>query len=187
MAKVEIVYYSGYGHTDKQAEAVAKGAGDGARLWKIPQDGNIPDAIWEALNEADAIVFGTPTYMGGPAWQFKKFVDESSKAWFEASWADKFMGGFTNAASTNGDKSTTMIYLATLAAQHGGLWVSLNQKPAANMASTKDDQNWAGGSFGPLATSPGDSSPEQGPSLGCLKSAETYGARILRLVEKFKS
>jgi multimeric flavodoxin WrbA len=42
----------------------------------------LADGAWEKLDAADAIVFGTPTYMGGPSWQFKRFADASSKAWF---------------------------------------------------------------------------------------------------------
>ena len=181
MTQIEIVYFSGYGHTTKQAEAIAKGAGNAARLWKIDEDGAAPEGIWDALKSADAIVFGSPTYMGGPAWQLKKFADESSKVWMESGWQDKLFGGFTNSASANGDKAMTMAYFSTLAAQHGGLWVSLAQMPANTLESSKEDHNWGGGSLGPLATSPADSSPEEGPSQGDLKSAESYGARLLAL------
>jgi NAD(P)H dehydrogenase (quinone) len=183
MAKIEIVYFSGYGHTSKQAEALAEGAGDAARLWQIPEDGVLPEHAWDALDAADAILFGSPTYMGGPAWQFKRFADASSKRWMTQSWSNKLMGGFTNSASTNGDKGITMLYLATLAAQHGGLWASLGQLPANALANGPKDTNWAGGSFGPLATSPSDSSPEQGPATGDLESARQYGARILTLLD----
>src|SRR4029077_994413 len=34
------------------------------------------------ITEADAIIFGTPTYMGGPSAQFKVFSDASSDVWF---------------------------------------------------------------------------------------------------------
>lgn len=84
MSKIAIVYFSGYGHTVKQAEAVHAGAASvgEATLYRIDQDGNLPDDAWEAISAADAIIYGSPTYMGGPAWQFKKFADASSKPWF---------------------------------------------------------------------------------------------------------
>ena len=83
MAQIAIVYHTGYGHTAKQAEAVHAGmAGATATLYKIDAEGHLPDGTWEALAAADAIVFGTPTYMGGPSWQFKRFADASSKPWF---------------------------------------------------------------------------------------------------------
>ncbi|PRY91745.1 flavodoxin family protein [Donghicola tyrosinivorans] len=182
MTTIEIVFTSGYGHTIKQAQAIAAGAGNTARLWQIDENGDLPEDGWQALDHAGAIIFGSPTYMGAPMWQFKRFADASSKRWMTQSWSDKLMGGFTNSASTNGDKGTTMLYLATLAAQHGGLWVSLGQMPANAMDSTPQDTNWNGGSLGPLATSPSDSSPDQGPREGDLTSARAYGARIARLL-----
>lgn len=180
MARIEIIYFSGYGHTAKQAAAVLEGAmtkGD-ARLWAIPEDGVVSDELWAAADAADAIIFGGPTYMGGVPWQFKRFADESSKRWFESAWADKFAGGFTNSGSNLGDKGEAMNYLRVLAGQHGMLWVPLNQKPANLLESTPADRNWAGGSAGAFATSPADSSPEQAPRAGDLQSAYDYGARV---------
>ena len=87
-----IVYHSGYGHTKRMAEAVAEGAA--ASLIAIDAEGNILEHGWETLNAADAIIFGSPTYMGGPSWQFKKFADASSKPWFEEKWKNKIFGGF---------------------------------------------------------------------------------------------
>src|SRR3989344_4599174 len=49
---------------------------------------------WETLAAASAIIFGSPTYMAGPSWQFKKFADASSKPWFSQAWKDKLFAGF---------------------------------------------------------------------------------------------
>jgi len=57
--------------------------------------------------------------MAGPSWQFKKFADASSKPWFSQAWKDKLFAGFTNSASTNGDKQITLDYMFHLAMQHG--------------------------------------------------------------------
>ena len=78
MSKIVIVYHSGYGHTRKVAEAVAEGSG--GALLAIDAQGNLPAGGWEQLAAADAVVFGSPTYMGGPSWQFKKFADESRRS-----------------------------------------------------------------------------------------------------------
>ena len=53
----------------------------------------------EALDAADAIIFGSPTYMGMASWQFKKFADATSKRWFTSAWKDKVAGGFTISAT----------------------------------------------------------------------------------------
>ena len=146
-----VVYHSGYGHTKRMAEAVADGAG--AVIFAIDADGVLPEAGWSALDAADAIIFGAPTYMGGPSWQFKKFADETLRAWFELRWKDKVFGGFTNSASINGDKLNTIQYFLLLAGQHGGLWVSLAIKPANFKASKRDDLNRMGSYIAPMAQS----------------------------------
>lgn len=176
--KVAVVYFSGYGHTKRVAEAVAQGAQ--AALVAIDSDGNLKDADWESLNQAKGIIFGTPTYMGSAPWQFKKFADASSKAWFTRAWQDKVFGGFTNSASLNGDKQVTLIGLQTLASQHGGIWVSLGLLPANRQASTRNDVNNLGGSVGLLVQSPSDAGADAIPE-GDLETARQYGARIARI------
>ena len=109
MAKVAVVFHSGYGHTAKQAQAVANGAG--ASLITINEEGVVSDADWATLMAADAIIMGSPTYMGSVSWQFKKFADASSKQWFSQQWKNKIAAGFTNSATMNGDKLSTLHYL----------------------------------------------------------------------------
>lgn len=181
MQNIIVVYYSGYGHTQLVAEKVAQGAN--ADLIAIDSDGNITEQEWAKLDAADAIILGAPTYMGGAPWQFKKFADTSSKAWFMRKWQDKVFGGFTNSASLNGDKQVTLIYLQTLASQHGGIWVSLGQMPANALASTRADINNLGGSVGLLVQSPSDAGAEQIPA-GDLDTAVKYGERVAAITSR---
>lgn len=181
MAKVAVVYFSGYGHTKVIAETFANEIA--AQLIAIDQNGDIQEADWETLNQADAIVFGAPTYMGTAPWQFKKFADATSKAWFTQAWKDKVFAGFTNSASFNGDKQVTLIQLQTLASQHGGLWVSLGLLPANTKAATRQDINNLGGSVGLLVQSPADASADEIPS-GDLDTAKAYAKRVLAITEK---
>ncbi|SHH75555.1 flavodoxin family protein [Cognatishimia maritima] len=185
MARIEIVYFSGYGHTTNQANAVFEGASEAgdARLTVIPEDGAINEVTWSALDAADAIIFGSPTYMGGPAWQFKRFADESSERWMAQSWKNKFAAGFTNSASPVGDKGETINYFRTLAGQQGMLWVPLGQMPSNAMTHGPTDRNWLGGSGGALAQSPSDTSAEQAPHAGDLASAREYGRRVAVIAE----
>ena len=118
-----VVYHSGYGHTHKVAEAVARGAG--ARLLRVDEHGALPPGGWELLAAADAIVFGAPTYMGSASWQFKKFMDDTSKIWLTLGWKDKLAAAFTNSAGMNGDKASTLYGLFTLSQQHGMLWAAI--------------------------------------------------------------
>ena len=185
MTKVAIVYFSGYGHTTKQAEAVAEGVGrvSGAEvcLLRIDQEGNLPDSAWESLNAADAIIYGSPTYMGGAAWQFKKFADASSKPWFSQQWRDKVAAGFTNSASVNGDKFSTITYLFTLSQQHGQIWIGTGLLPANTKAHGPADVNWTAGFAGALSISPSDASPDEAPRSGDLETARLLGKRVAEL------
>jgi NAD(P)H dehydrogenase (quinone) len=183
MSKVVVVYHSGYGHTQRLAQAVAEGAK--AELLAIDAEGNLPEAAWNTLGAADAIIFGSPTYMGNVSWQFKKFADASSKAWFTRAWQDKVFGGFTNSASLNGDKGTTLLYMATLAAQHGGLWVSLGMLPANAKASTRADVNNLGGSIGLLGQAPSDAAPTE-MFEGDFETARRYGQRVAEVAKKLR-
>lgn len=183
MSKTVVVYFSGYGHTQRVAQAVAEGAK--AQLLAVDQEGNLPESGWAALAEADAIIFGTPTYMGSAPWQFKKFADASSKAWFTRAWQDKAFGGFTVSASLNGDKQVTLIGLQTLASQHGGIWVSLGLLPANSTVSTRQDVNNLGGSVGLLVQAPSDAGAEAIPD-GDIETAKLYGARVTAIGERLK-
>jgi len=183
MTKVVVVFHSGYGHTQRVAEQVAKGAS--AELIAIDSEGNVPETAWEQLAAADAIIFGAPTYMGTPSWQFKKFADATSKAWFTRAWQDKVFGGFTNSASLNGDKQVSLIALQTLASQHGGIWVSLGLPPSNTSAATRNDVNNLGGSVGLLVQSPSDAGADAIPQ-GDLDSALQYGKRVADIAAKLR-
>jgi NAD(P)H dehydrogenase (quinone) len=182
MTTVAIVYYSGYGHTAKQAEAVhagaASAAGTTATLYRIDANGELPEAAWEAISQADAVIYGSPTYMGGPAWQFKKFADATSKPWFIQAWKDKVAGGFTNSASTNGDKFSTIAYFWTLSQQHGQIWIGTGLMPSNKKEHGPSDVNWTAGSGGALSISPSDATPEEAPRSGDLETARLHGKRI---------
>ncbi|MCD2164129.1 flavodoxin family protein [Comamonas koreensis] len=184
MAQTVVVYFSGYGHTQRIAEAVAEGAQ--AQLLRIDSDGGLPQHGWDLLAAADAIIFGAPTYMGSAPWQFKKFADASSKAWFTRAWQDKVFGGFSVSASLNGDKQVTLIGMQTLASQHGGIWVSLGVPPANTLAATRSDVNNLGGSVGLLVQAPSDAGADAIPE-GDVQTARGYGARVTGIAQRFKS
>lgn len=188
MAKIAIVYFSGYGHTAKQAEAVEQGARSvpaaEVKVFRIDANGDLPADAWEELAQQDAIIYGAPTYMGGPAWQFKKFADASSKPWFSQSWKDKIAAGFTNSASVNGDKFSTLTYFFTLSQQHGQIWIGTGLLPANKKQHGPDDINWTAGFAGAMAISPSDASPDEAPRSGDLDTAQLLGKRVAEYAVK---
>ena len=183
MSKIAVVYHSGYGHTQRMAQAVAEGAG--AELVAIDAEGNLPEGGWDTLAAADAIIMGSPTYMGSVSWQFKKFADASSKPWFSQAWKDKLFAGFTNSASMNGDKLSTLHYLFTLAMQHGGVWVGTGMMPSNSKAAKRDDINYMGSFSGAMAQSPSDAGAAE-MSVGDLDTGKAFGKRVAEATGKFQ-
>lgn len=177
-----VIFHSGYGHTRRVADAVAKGAQ--ASLLQIDAEGNLPDQAWTEIDQAHYIILGSPTYMGGPSWQFKKFADASSRPWFADRWKDKVFGGFTNSASVNGDKLATLQYFTLLAAQHCGIWVGMGMKSSNTKASRRDDINRMGSFLGPMAQTPADAAPDE-MSSGDLETARLYGVRVAGTAGRF--
>jgi NAD(P)H dehydrogenase (quinone) len=182
VSKIAIVYFSGYGHTARQAEAVRIGAQSTpdalVSVYRINEAGDLPSGALEELSSADAFIYGSPTYMGGPAWQFKKFADSSAKAFFARRWKDKLAAGFTNSASVNGDKYSTIQYFWTLSQQHGQIWIGTGLLPANSKAHAPADVNWTAGFAGALAISPSDASPDEAPRSGDLETAKLLGKRV---------
>jgi len=183
---IAIVYHSGYGHTARQAEAVATGAltvaDTNIALVKVED----VDQHWSTLEQSDAIIFGSPTYMGSASAPFKAFMDASSKAWAGQKWKDKFAAGFTNSASQSGDKLNTLQQLAVFAAQHGMIWIGLGLMPGNNTSnSSPNDLNRLGSYLGAMAQSNADQGPEFGPTAADLKTAEILGSRVANICRRW--
>ncbi|MEU1007371.1 flavodoxin family protein [Streptomyces sp. NPDC005890] len=182
---VSIAYHSGYGHTAVLAEAVRAGALDaGAEVHLIKVD-EITDEQWETLDRSDAIVFGSPTYMGTASGAFHVFAEASSKRWFGQDWKDKLAAGFTNSASKSGDKLHTLQFFQTLAAQHGMHWVNLGLLPGWNSSTaSENDLNRLGFFAGAAAQSHNDQGPE-GVHKADMATAEHLGRRVTETAKIF--
>jgi multimeric flavodoxin WrbA len=181
--KVCVVSHSGFGHTAKQAAAVAAGVRevDGAECTELPvEELESEDAPgWAELDGADAIIFGCPTYMGSPSAGLKKFFEATSGRWFEQKWADKLAAGFTNSGSQNGDKQNTLVDIATFAAQHGMVWINLNLLPGNNSSGgSVDDLNRLGASLGAMAQSNIDQDADTVPPKADRDTAARLGRRV---------
>jgi multimeric flavodoxin WrbA len=187
MSRIAIVYHSGYGHTARQAEAVARGArgsaGAAAHLIRAEE----VEQHWPTLAAADAIIFGAPTYMGSLSAPFKSFMEASSKAWAAQAWKDKLAAGFTNSASQNGDKLASLQQLAIFAAQHGMVWVGLGLLPGNNTSTASpEDLNRLGSFLGAMAQSNADQGPEHGPTQADLRTAEHLGRRVAEAAARWR-
>ena len=184
MAKVAIVYHSGYGHTKLLAEAVAKGAASVAGTKVDLVTVEEADAKIETLNAADAIIFGSPTYMGDVSGQFKTWADTTAKVWFGQGWKDKIAAGFTNSGNLSGDKLNTLQTMWTLAMQHSMIWVSLGVMPKTE----KDGLvlNRLAGYGGAFSISENAAPGPDNPDKGDIATGAALGQRVAEVTKKFK-
>ncbi|MEV0980001.1 flavodoxin family protein [Streptomyces sp. NPDC049915] len=182
---VAIAYHSGFGHTAVLAEAVRAGAADaGAEVHLIKVD-EITDGQWELLDRADAIVFGSPTYMGTASGAFHVFAEATSKRWATQAWTDKLAAGFTNSASKSGDKLHTLQFFQTLAAQLGMHWVNLGLLPGWNTSTaSENDLNRLGFFSGAAAQTNADEGPEAVHKAD-IATAEHLGRRVTETARVF--
>ena len=185
MKSIAVLFHSGFGHTTNVAQAVIDGIGAvedvTSSLVEIYADGELSDEQWAELDSADAIIFGSPTYMGMASWQFKKVADASSKRWLTQEWKNKLAAGFTNSATMNGDKHSTLHYFMTLAMQHSMIWVGSGMMPSNSKAATRDDINYVGSFGGLMTTSPSDASADEAPPKGDIETAKLFGQRVARV------
>ena len=157
-ARIQVIFYSMYGHVYQMAEAVAAGArkaGAGeVGLWQVPE--LVPDEILERsgavfaraafahvpvakptqLAEADAIIFGTPTRFGNMAAQMRNFLDQTGGLWADGTLVGKVGSVFASTASQHGGQETTLVSFHTTLLHHGMIVVGLpyTEPRLANMA-----------------------------------------------------
>jgi NAD(P)H dehydrogenase (quinone) len=188
MTTVSIVYHSGSGHTAKMAEAVAKGAGSvkevKANLLVISGEdiagGRFKnDALLAQLDASDAVIFGSPTYMGGPSGQFKCFADATGERWYKSAWKDKVAAGFTVSSGPSGDKLSTLHYFFTLAMQHGMVWVGLNDLPMNDLGINRLSSY--SGAMAQAGMEPPDVMPNQADKL----TGEALGRRVAQSAKRW--
>jgi len=149
--KVYIVYYSMYGHVEKLAEEIKKGAdsveGVEATLWQVPETlsddvlikmntppkSEVPIIEPRQLADADALILGFPTRYGMMAAQFKAFLDATGGLWRTQQLAGKPAGIFYSTGSQGGGQETTPLTAITQLVHHGLIYVPIGYTFGAGM------------------------------------------------------
>jgi NAD(P)H dehydrogenase (quinone) len=189
MTTISVIYHSGSGHTAKMAEAVAKGAGSvsDAKVNLLAMSGDdirkgryANDALMAQLDASEAIIFGSPTYMGGPSGQFKCFADATGERWFKAAWKNKLAAGFTVSGGPSGDKLSTLHYFFTLAMQHGMVWVGQAELPDNDKGINRLSSY--SGAMGQAMQEPPDVAPNAADKL----TGETLGRRVAEAAKRWQ-
>ncbi|MEV6068155.1 flavodoxin family protein [Nocardia sp. NPDC052001] len=181
-----VAYHSGWGHTEVLAEAVTDGARTaGAATGLVPVD-RITDPDWSALDEADAIVFGSPTYLGDVSAGFKTFAEATSRRCSEGRWRDKVAAGFTNSGAMSGDKLHALVSLSIFAAQHHMHWVNLGMTAGWNSTvASPEDSNRLGFWLGAGAQTNVDL-PPNAMSESDIRTCAQLGERVARVTAQLR-
>lgn len=189
MAKIAVVFHSGYGHTRRQAEAVLDGARSvahsEAQLYDVSA---LSDEDWSEIAASDAMIMGAPTYMGSASAPFKAFMDATSSRWFATSpMANKLAAAFTCSASQNGDKEITLHQLFAYAMQLRMIWVGLGLPPGNNSSKGSiEDLNRLGSFSGAMAQANADQGPDIAPISSDLDTARHLGRRVALISDQYQ-
>lgn len=190
MTTISIIYHSGTGHTTKMAEAVAKGASSVADVkvqtiainGKDIVEGRYKNAaVLEQLDASDAIIFGSPTYMGGPSGQFKSFADATGERWYVGKWKNKVAAGFTVSSGPSGDKLSTLHYFFTLAMQQGMIWIGQSETPMNDKGINRLS------SYSGVMAQAGQESPDVAPNDADKLTGEVFGKRVAESTKRWTS
>jgi NAD(P)H:quinone oxidoreductase type IV len=190
--RVQVVFYSMYGHVHQLARAVAVGAGevDGAEVGLYQVAELIPDAILERsgakaaraafaalplatpeqLAEADAILFGAPTRFGNMCAQMRNYLDQTGSLWLSGALVGKVAGAFTSTASQHGGQETTLTSFHTTLLHLGLIVVGV---PYAEQRLLEMQEISGGTPYGASTITKGDGSRQ--PSMNELAIARYQG------------
>jgi NAD(P)H dehydrogenase (quinone) len=199
--KVQVVFYSMYGHIWKMAEAVAAGAreveGADVQLYQVPElvpeealertgakaaraaFAHIPVMKPEQLVEGDAIIFGTPTRFGNMCAQMRNFLDQTGKLWVQGALINKVGSVFASTGTQHGGQETTITSFHTTLLHQGMIIVGVPYSCAGlvNMAEIT-----GGTPYGATALAGSDNKRQ--PSENELSIARFQGKHVAEITRK---
>ena len=188
MTIVTVVYYSNYkGATEQLAKAIVRGAESVAdtdvKMIRVEE----VDENWQRLHDSDAIIFGTPTYIGSVAAKFKEFIEKlAGEVWLKRMWLNKIAGGFTVSAGRSGDKLNCLQQLVIFASQMGMIWVPV-RVIGGNYSTqgSENDLNRMAGYIGVMAQANIDEPVELAPPPSDIETAEMHGHHLAHVARQY--
>ena len=201
MAKVQVVFYSMYGHVYQLAEAVAEGGREvpntEVSLYQVPE--LIPDEALEKsgakaaretfsdipvaepgqLAEADAIIFGTPTRFGNMCAQMRNFLDRTGQLWFSGGLIGKVGSVFASTGTQHGGQETTITSFHSTLLHHGMIIVGV---PYSEQALLNMDEITGGTPYGATTLAGADGSRQ--PTENELAIARFQGKHVAEIAQK---
>jgi len=188
--KVTIVYDSSFkGQTKVLADAVARGAEsvDGTEVVLIHVDD--VEENWDHLHSADAIIFGSPTYIGSVSANFKAFIEKlAGDVWLKRMWKNKLAAGFTVSAGRSGDKLNCLNQMVIFAAQMAMIWVpQVELGGNYSTQGSEDDLNRMAGYLGVMAQANIDEPADVSPPESDRRTAEIHGRHVAQIAAQLKA
>lgn len=199
--KVQVVFYSMYGHIYRMAEAVAEGArevaGAEVALYQVPElvpeealvksgakarreaFAHVPVIEPDQLAEADAILFGTPTRFGNMCAQMRNFLDRTTRLWLSGALIGKVGSVFASTASQHGGQETTITSFHTTLLHQGMIIVGV---PYSEQRLVKMDEITGGTPYG--ATTLAGTDGSRPPSANELAIARFQGRHVATIAKK---
>ena len=184
MKKIAIIYYSKACYTEKIAKQIAIGIENNEAKPILYTTRNAIEKVNDLAN-VDAVVFGSPTYFGSVAAEFKEFMDSTMNIWQKRQWADKIAACFTTSSSLSGDKLNTLMQMAIFAFHHGMVFVGLDLKTNTKLASQSTEQLNRLGSWLGLMAQVNFNAKEDSESDKL--TAQYFGQRIAEITNKFNN
>ena len=182
MKRLAVVFHSGHGHTGHIAGQVAAGArevpGVDVQLLQATELAEQP----QALAAFDALVLGSPTYLGGVSGPFKSFMDATGRLWREQKLKGKLAAGFTVSSLPAGDKQSTLLSLFVFAMQHGMVWVGNPILPEQHQGVPEEQAANRLGSWSGLMAQAGHAAPADSFVPGDLKTARLFGRNVAEVL-----
>lgn len=178
---IAVIYHSNYGHTKRVAEAVVAGARQQLLETQVKAV-DVHEVDWEFLDQADLLVFGSAVYMGSVTAEFKTFMDETSKRWYNREWEGKWAAAFANSGGLSGDKLAVLQQICLYTMQHGMNWIGLPLMPTGHK---EDDLNRLSSFLG-LMTQSGNAPPEETPGKGDIDTAIWFGDHLAKTIIKHR-
>lgn len=179
--QISIVYYSDFrSATEQLARATARGAesveNTEVRLLPVEE----VDQNWEWLHGSDAIIFGTPTYIGSVSAKFKEFIEKAAgEIWLKRMWTNKIASGFTCSTGRSGDKLNCLQQLIIFAAQLGMIWVPVRILGGNYSTSgSEEDLNRMAGYIGVMAQANIDQTSDLAPPASDIETARIHGHHV---------
>lgn len=178
MKAIAIVYHSAHGHTEFIARQVRDGAqavpGVEVHLVRAEDMAALP----ERLLDYDALVLGSPTYLGGVSGPFKAFMDATGRLWRSQPLKGRLAAGFTVSSLPSGDKQSTLLSMFVFAMQHGMLWVGNPILPEQHRGVPEDEAANRLGSWSGLMAQAGHAAPADAFVPGDVKTARLFGRHV---------